>query len=451
MATVSDTIQLTDKFYDLRLNLPPATVQIDNEKIDDKNDYNLSLEEIYKLALSFYKEKEGKAIHLSYEDKLSLVAFSQQVSHGPLSEAITKLPPLGALDVVGRDRRLAWQKLGKLDTNQARAGFVELLSRRCPLFTAFLEAHRMEKREQERLAKEEKKRKLIEQEEKLKKEAEEKLLQEQLQKEEAIKRQIQQALNEQTYEQFRNYAEQQYPGDPEKQGSLIRQLQEQHYIQYMQQLQAAQRGELIANENAEKNVETLDQSQNSSFKEDINSNTKGSLEETLVPASMWTRSDIQAFKQAISQAEGDSVVRVGHGETVTVRVPTHKEGARIFWEFATDYYDIGFGVYFEYGTPTTDQVSVHVSESDDEDVQDADDLEDDEVINTSDFEAGSLSTDISAKPIMEIVPVYRRDCQNEVYAGSHQYPGQGVYLLKFDNSYSLWRSKTLYYRVYYSQ
>lgn len=32
-------------------------------------------------------------------------------------------------------------------------------------------------------------------------------------------------------------------GDPEKQGQLVRQLQEQHYIQYMQQLQAAQRGE----------------------------------------------------------------------------------------------------------------------------------------------------------------------------------------------------------------
>lgn len=30
-------------------------------------------------------------------------------------------------------------------------------------------------------------------------------------------------------------------GDPEKQGDLIKQLQEQHYVQYMQQLQAAQR------------------------------------------------------------------------------------------------------------------------------------------------------------------------------------------------------------------
>ena len=51
----------------------------------------------------------------------------------------------------------------------------------------------------------------------------------------------------------------------------------------------------------------------------------------------------------------------------------------------------------------------------------------------------------------EIVPVYRRECHTEVQAGSHRYPGRGVYLLKFDNSYSLWRSKTLYYRVYYTR
>lgn len=41
---------------------------------------------------------------------------------------------------------------------------------------------------------------------------EEKYIQEQLLKQEVIKRQIQQALNEQTYDQFRIYAEQQYPG-----------------------------------------------------------------------------------------------------------------------------------------------------------------------------------------------------------------------------------------------
>lgn len=112
----------------------------------------------------------------------------------------------------------------------------------------------------------------------------------------------------------------------------------------------------------------------------------------------------------------------------------------------------GFGVYFEFGTPTTEEVSVHVSESDDDEVEGLDeDNFDDETIRTNDLEAGSISINGVSKPLLhEIVPVYRRDCQNEVYAGSHPYPDKGVYLLKFDNSYSLWRSKTLYYRVYYT-
>lgn len=52
--------------------------------------------------------------------------------------------------------------------------------------------------------------------------------------------------------------------------------------------------------------------------------------------------------------------------------------------------------------------------------------------------------------VSEVVPLFRRDSHENVYAGSHQYPSQGVYLLRFDNSYSLWRSKVVYYRVYYT-
>jgi hypothetical protein len=48
-------------------------------------------------------EKEGKAVHLSYEDKLKLVAYTCQVSHGKLNP--DTVPPLGVLDVIGRDRR----------------------------------------------------------------------------------------------------------------------------------------------------------------------------------------------------------------------------------------------------------------------------------------------------------------------------------------------------------
>jgi hypothetical protein len=71
------------------------------------------------------------------------------------------------------------------------------------------------------------------------------------------------------------------------------------------------------------------------------------------------------------------------------------------------------------------------------------------VENKADVEQGSKQD--NKPPTDEIIPVYRRDCHEEVYCGSHAYPGQGVYLLKFDKSYSLWRSKTLYYRVYYSR
>lgn len=39
------------------------------------------------------------------------------------------------------------------------------------------------------------------------------------------------------------------PGDPEKQGTLIRQLQEQHYFQYMQQLELSQRAEALNEKN----------------------------------------------------------------------------------------------------------------------------------------------------------------------------------------------------------
>ncbi|XP_056634684.1 Golgi resident protein GCP60 [Diorhabda sublineata] len=452
MAAESDSSQVTENINNLSLeNGNNATIN-KTSNIIDTVEYGLPLKEVYKLAFNFYKEKEGKAVHFSYEDKLQLVAFSQQVLHGPFADISHKLQPLGTLDVVGKDRRIAWQKLGQLSAEQARAGFVELLSRKCPLFSTYIEAHRREKKEQDRRAQEQLEKKKIEEEERLKKLEEEKVIQEEMWKQEAIKRQIQLALNQQTYEQFRKYAEQQYPGDPEKQGSLIKQLQEQHYIQYMQQLQATQREKEIKNDNQLEKHESIEQNEE---KSETNYPEKDPSEEMgIVTASMWTRSEIESFKQSVAQGEGDGVVRVGHGETVTVRVPTHPQGTRLFWEFATDHYDIGFGVYFEFGTPTSEEVSVHVSESDDDDADDLDDDEtyDEETIRTNDLESGSVTVSGVSKPLLhEIVPVYRRDCQNEVYAGSHPYPGKGVYLLKFDNSYSLWRSKTLYYRVYYTQ
>ena len=33
---------------------------------------------------------------------------------------------------------------------------------------------------------------------------------------------------------------------------------------------------------------------------------------------------------------------------MTVRVPTHKDGKSLYWEFATDGYDVGLGLFFEW-------------------------------------------------------------------------------------------------------
>ena len=60
-----------------------------------------------------------------------------------------------------------------------------------------------------------------------------------------------------------------------------------------------------------------------------------------------------------------SKFQVSHGETVTVRVPTHKDGTALFWEFATDHYDLAFGLFFEWTETEETEVSVHISDSED--------------------------------------------------------------------------------------
>lgn len=94
-------------------------------------------------------EKEGKAVHLSYEDKCKLVAYTQQVTHGKCTPE--NAPPLGVLDVIGKDRRTAWQNLGEISRDEAMEGFVVLLDKLCPLFKTFVEAKKMDNEEKLRL------------------------------------------------------------------------------------------------------------------------------------------------------------------------------------------------------------------------------------------------------------------------------------------------------------
>ncbi|XP_062492137.1 protein TMED8 isoform X1 [Pezoporus occidentalis] len=166
----------------------------------------------------------------------------------------------------------------------------------------------------------------------------------------------------------------------------------------------------------------------------------------LAPPTMWTTEKTKEFKAKVGREKNGRMV-VKRGEVVTVRVPTHPHGKCICWEFATDDYDIGFGVYFDWTTVTSTAITVQVSESSDEEDEEEEE-ENEGLAPVGDVERGSKS--YLRNRYGEIMPVYRRNSHREVQAGSHEYPGEGIYLLKFDNSYSLLRNKTLFFHVYYT-
>lgn len=87
----------------------------------------------------------------------------------------------------------------------------------------------------------------------------------------------------------------------------------------------------------------------------------------LQPAHTWTSAAVKELKAKL-RPEKDSVVTVYRGDIMTVNVPTVPEAKKVCWEFATDGYDIGFGIYFDWSPVTNRSITVHISESsDDED------------------------------------------------------------------------------------
>lgn len=143
-------------------------------------------------------ENSGKAIHLSYEDNLKLIAFKQQASCGPFDPK--NAPDLGVLDVIGKDRRMHWQMLGDISREQAMEGFIDLLDSMCSAFRPYVEAVRKNRDE---TLKEELKRMEKEKLEKEQRAREQQELLEEGYKEEMQRRQLQDALNKQTYQQFK--------------------------------------------------------------------------------------------------------------------------------------------------------------------------------------------------------------------------------------------------------
>ena len=87
-----------------------------------------------------------------------------------------------------------------------------------------------------------------------------------------------------------------------------------------------------------------------------------------------------------------------------VKVDTSDVAAGIFWEFCTESYDIGFGLSFKQQGRNEE---------------------------------------------IEVIPISRMECSVDVAAGNHYFTTPGTYFLKFDNTYSMFRSKRVFYRVFY--
>ncbi|KAH9495042.1 Golgi resident protein GCP60, partial [Bulinus truncatus] len=294
--------------------------------------WGFSLEDVFKIALKFFKEKEGKALQLTYQSKLKLVALSKQATFGKFRPDL--FPDVGFLDVVGNDRRQAWQSLGDMSKEAAMAEFVQKMADSCSLFQPYVEAHRAEKEEAERKQKEEEEKLKQEEEEKKKKEMEEtaRLAQEaEKKKQQEQELQIRAALNQQTQAQFRQYAEQQYPNNKTMQDELIHQLQDQHFQQYMQQVYQQQ----LLQQQQQNSTTPIGDTNGNSVSEHVKAAASpipdgvtpispcGDDEEAaitsvpkIVPASLWTRKDLKEFKDGLRSSK-ENVVRIGSLATAT--------------------------------------------------------------------------------------------------------------------------------------
>lgn len=425
-------------------NLPKT--EEEQRKWNAENNWGFSLEGIFGLALKFFKEMNGKAFNPTYEENLLFAALQKQIFLGPYNPKVC--PEVGFFDVLGNDRRKKWAELGSTVKEDAMEDFVKLLNSCCSLFSPYVTSHKIEKEEHERRLREEEECLKLEKQERRQQEAAQRWEEEKRRQEadrllsNQQKQQVTVALNAQTPVRFQLKSS-------EQQQLLIQQefIQQAPHTHQFKQQDTAEAPSLDSNGMASF-TNPISQSESSQRK------TSGANPEQchlfieskpgdvpILAPSIWTMPQVNEFKEKM-QHDAESVITVGRGEVLTVHIPTHDDGSTFFWEFATDDYDIAFGLYFEWPNTVngvrTEAFLESVSEN-----QEGGQAE--EVNRKSEMKSRNVVPRVS-----EVVPLFRQDSHENVYAGSHRYPSQGVYLLRFDNSYSLWRSKVVYYRVYYT-
>lgn len=273
-----------------------------------------------------------------------------------------------------------------------------------------------------------------------------------------LEKSVHDMLTEQASSHYGSYAAQQHPKDEKAQQLLKIQLLEQLANSYktdtVKSIVSNKRTQLIQQSGL---TEQPKMSKISCHFEQLNSMTNNYLpnnETDQCPLKieiplLWRSKKIAEFKSSTKQNE---ILTINSGVSLTINVPTHEDGLALHWEFATDYHDLGFGLVFEWTFDQSSEIKIDFSEySDDESFADEDS-------STPDVEKGpQLQSDeeqllpTSTLPHDNLIPLFRRDCHLYTVCGYHRYQGTGNYLFKFDNTYSLWRSKSLYFKVYYCE
>ena len=86
------------------------------------------------------------------------MALTQQAKLGSFQKAEADLPPLGTFDIIGKERRAAWDVLGDMDKDEAKAQFLAKLMLAAPTFEGFIATKTEQRRLEEQKKAEEAKK-----------------------------------------------------------------------------------------------------------------------------------------------------------------------------------------------------------------------------------------------------------------------------------------------------
>lgn len=351
---------------------------------------------LFNLALSYFKQ--GGTFKVNYKSNVRLRALWKQATAGSYDTARPEEP--GLLDVVGKDRKAAWKALGGMGKEEAAKLFCHELGESVPEYNDWLKERLQEKaerEEQERLEKERLERERLERE-RAEKERKARIHKQEVERQRLALEQLARQLDQQRQLQQQ---QQQQQLQQQQQQQLQQQLQQQHGMPDPSSVEVS-RGlglgdlRLTANGDVAESASAPGSAQKQPGTPGVLAGAAGSKSSI----------DAAEFRNGLRGSPDNELV-VGRGEIVTVRVPkpSGKTSTRVLWQFSTMDYDVGFGLDFE-----------RVNED-------------------------------GTTVLEPILPVMRVNANSQVVEGRHETSSDGAWLLKFDNSYSYLRSKTIFYRI----